>query len=460
MTEQISPRRVVVTGMGVVSSLGTTLEELWAGCRSGRSGVRPTKADEPYPVSHVAPVDSFTGKIQDFGELPDAKKKAIRKGIKLMAREIQLGVAAAQKAIADARLDEAREAGLLPPRRVGVSFSSDYVYTTSKELTDGILACRAADGSLDMPRWPQDGLPKMTPLWQLKYLTNMPASHMTIYNELHASAHDVTNREASFGAALGEAVEKIKAGKTDAMLVGATGSRLESIRLAAFLNEGELSASLFDRSTESVSRPFDKRRDGAIPGEGSAALFIEDLESAKKRGATIYAEVGGGVCRGAFRHARDVDGWTSNDCQIAQTFEDARDSIALALRALFRKCGISPSDVGFVDANARGDVRLDAAEAAALREVFGDALDSTPTTTLAGLLGNPGCGSGAIQTVAAILSLQNNALVPVANLEEQDPACPVPAVREFGGPTGDSFVKICAQNVGQASAVYVKRYVD
>ncbi|MBR5243011.1 MAG: hypothetical protein IKW13_02140, partial [Thermoguttaceae bacterium] len=217
--------------------------------------------------------------------------------------------------------------------------------------------------------------------------------------------------------------------------------------------------SLLDRSTESVSRPFDKRRDGAIPGEGSAALFVEDLESAQKRGATIYAEVVGGVGRGSFRHARDVDGWTSNDCQIAQTFEDARDSIALTLRALFRKCGISPSDVGFVDANARGDVRLDAAEAAALREVFGDALDSTPTTALAGLLGNPGCGSGAIQTVAAILALQNNALVPVANLEEQDPACPVPAVREFGGPTGDSFVKICAQNVGQASAVYVKRYV-
>ena len=89
--------------MGVVSSLGTTLEELWLGCREGRSGVRSTKADEPYPVSHVAPVDQFTGKIQDFGELPDAKKKTIRKGIKLMSREIQLAVAAAQKALADAR---------------------------------------------------------------------------------------------------------------------------------------------------------------------------------------------------------------------------------------------------------------------------------------------------------------------------------------------------------------------
>jgi len=460
MTEQNSPRRVVVTGMGVVSSLGTTLEELWAGCREGRSGVRPTRADEPYPVSNVAPVDDFSGKIQDFGELSDAKKKAIRKGIKLMAREIQIGVAAAQKALADARLDEARLDGALPPRRVGVAFSSDYVYTTPQELLDAIAACRAADGSLDAPRWPQDGLTKMTPLWQLKYLTNMPASHITIYNELYASAHDVTNREAAFGVALGEAIEKVKAGKADGMLVGATGSRLESVRLAAFLKEGELAADLLDRSTESVSRPFDKRRVGAIPGEGAGALFIEELESAKKRGATIYAEVVGGAYRGSFRHARDVDGWKTNDRQIAQTFDDARDSIASTLRALLRKCGVSPSDVGFIDANARGDVRLDAAEAAALREVFGDALDSIPTTALAGLLGNPGCGSGAIQTVAAILSLRNDALVPVANLEEQDPACPVAAVREFGGPTGDSFVKICAQNVGQASAVYVKRYVD
>ncbi|MBR4833849.1 MAG: beta-ketoacyl-[Thermoguttaceae bacterium] len=460
MTKQHSPRRVVVTGMGVVSSLGTTLEELWNSCVSGRSGVRATKADEPYPVSNVAPVDAFSGKIQDFGEMPDAKKKAIRKGLKLMAREIQLAVAAAQKAVADARLDAAREEGLLPPRRVGVSFASDYVYTTSKELIDGIVACRAEDGSLDAPRWPQDGLPKMTPIWQLKYLTNMPASHITIYNELFASAHDVTNREASFGVALGEAVEKVKSGKADAMLVGATGSRLESVRLAAFLNEGELADDLLDRSTDSVSRPFDKRRRGAIPGEGSAAVFIEELESAKKRGATIYAEIVGGTYRGSFRHAREVDGWTSNDCQIAQTFEDARDSIASALRALFRKCGISPSDVGFIDASARGDVRLDAAEAAALREVFGDALDSIPTTALSGLLGNPGCGCGAIQTVAAILSLQNDALVPVANLDELDSACPISPVREFGGPTGDSFVKICAQSVGQASALYLKRCAD
>lgn len=460
MIKQPSPRRVVVTGMGVVSSLGTTLEELWNSCREGRSGVRPTKADEPYPVSNVAPVDGFSGKIQDFGELSDAKKRAIRKGLKLMAREIQLGVAAAQKALADARFDEARSEGLLPPRRVGVSFSSDYILTTSDELVAGIDACRDANGSFEPERWAQDGLTKMTPLWQLKYLTNMTASHITIYNELYASAHGVNNREASFGVALGEAIEKVKSGKTDGMLVGATGTRLHSVRLAEFLNEGELADDLLDRSTDSVSRPFDKRRRGAIPGEGAAAVFIEELESAKRRGATIYAEVVGGAYRGSFRHARDVDGWATADCQIAQTFEDARDSIASALRALLRKCGISPNDVGFVDANARGDVRLDAAEAAALREVFGDTLDSIPTTALAGLLGNPGCGCGAIQTVAAILSLRNDALVPVANLEEQDPACPVSAVREFGGPTGDSFVKICAQNVGQASALYVKRYAD
>lgn len=468
MDNQKTPRRVVVTGMGVVSSVGSTLDALWSACRDGRSGVRPTTADESHPLSCVAPVDDFTGKIQDFGELDDAKKKAIRKGLKLMAREIQIGVAAAQKAIADSALGDA-----LPSNRVGVSFSSDYVLTTPQELTDAVAACRDENGAFEYPRWNADGMTKMTPLWQLKFLTNMAASHITIYNAFWGPAHDITNREASFGAALGEAVEKIRSGKADAMVVGATGTRIHPVRLVDAIKEGEIADDIIktpgadDSFVEpTVSRPFDARRRGAIPGEGAGALVIEDAESAKRRGAKIYAEIVGGAYRGVVRHARDfsdVSETTAKNgagCNFHFSPEDVREAIRLSLKALMQKCGISPSDVGFIDANARADVALDAAEAAALRDVFGDALDSIPTTSLKGHIGNPGAGAGVIETVAGILALQENALFPTLNYETPDPSCRLDVVREFGRPTGDSFVKICAQTVGQASAVYVRRWYD
>lgn len=463
MSNSTSRRRVVVTGMGVVSSVGSTLETLWQACRDGRSGVRPTTESEFYPLSCVAPVDEFTGKIEDFGPLDGSKKKAIRKGLKLMAREIQLGVAAAQKAIADAELADAS----IPSERVGVSFSSDFVVTTPQEFADAFAACRDADGAFEFARWNVDGMTKMTPLWQLKFLTNMAASHITIYNEFFGPAHDITNREASFGAALSEAVEKIRSGRADAMVVGATGTRVHPLRLVDAIKEGEIADNIVKtpgaaRSfvEPTVSRPFDARRRGAIPGEGSGALTIEDAETAKKRGAKIYAEVVGGACRGVVRHARDFSDVSTAGCDFRFSPEDVRESIRAALRALLRKCGVSANEIGFIDANARGDVALDAAEAAALRDVFGDAIDSIPTTSLKGHIGNPGAGAGAIETVAGVLALQKDALFPTLNFETPDPNCRLNVVRSFGAPTGDSFVKICAQTVGQASAVFVKRWIE
>ncbi|MCF0234209.1 MAG: beta-ketoacyl-[acyl-carrier-protein] synthase family protein, partial [Thermoguttaceae bacterium] len=394
---------------------------------------------------------------EDFDENDPAKKKAIRKGLKLMAREIQLGVAAAQKALGVAAFGDFH-----PANRVGVSFSSDYIVTTPQELIAGVAACRDLSGVFEDSRWSADGLTKMTPLWQLKFLTNMAASHITIYNAFYGPAHDITNREASFGAALGEAVEKIRAGRADAMVVGATGSRIHPSRLVSAIKEGELSSRIVKGAGASgefdVCRPFDAARRGAIPGEGAGAIIIEDAESAKKRGAKIYAEVVGGAYRGVVRHAGKISGKVvSRDLVCSR--EDAREAIRLTLSSLFNKCGVSPKDVGFVNANARGDVLLDAAEAAALRDVFGDSIDSVPTTSLKGHIGNPGAGAGAIETVAGILALQENALFPTLNYETPDPACNLNVAREYGAPTGDSFVKICAQSIGQASAVYIRRWV-
>ncbi|MBQ9874196.1 MAG: beta-ketoacyl-[Thermoguttaceae bacterium] len=456
-------RRVVITGMGATSALGSTLEELWRAARDGICAVRSTTENETYPTTHVAPIDSFQGKIQDFGELDDSKKKAIRKGIKLMSREIQLGVASAQRAIADASLD-----GQYPSARVGVSFASDYIVTTPQELIDAIAACRkeSEDGEevFDGSHWRENGLSKMTPLWQLKYLTNMVASHITIYNEFLGPAFDMTNREASFSAALGDAAETIKSGRADAMIVGATGSRVHPYRIIEAIKNGEIAPEIVKgvgTGGDGVSRPFDARRTGAIPGEGAGAVALETLEAAQKRGAKIYAEVCGGVYRGVFKRAKDCPSAAVNPTEtprdLALTAEGAREAIRLTLARLVEKCGVSLDSIGHISANARGDVALDSAEALALRDVFGAKLDDIPVCALKGATGNPGAGGGAIETIASVLALQNGTLYPTLGYETPDPNCPVAPVRESGILAGDSFIKICANSLGQASAALIRK---
>ena len=454
MNTQDVSRRVVVTGMGVASSIGSTVEDLWLSCVESRSGIRPTREDETLPLASVAPVDAFTGKIQDFGALDDSKKKAIRKGVKLMAREIQMGVASAQLA-----LEHAKIAAPLPSRRVGVSFASDYVVTPPQEVVAAMVACREyVDGKpvLNFEKWRELGIENMTPLWQLKYLTNMSASHITIYNEFFGPAFDVTNREASFAVALAEAVETIKSGRADYMIVGATGTRIHPYRFVDALKYGEISPSVLkngvsNSNATACARPFDARRNGAIPGEGAGAIFIETAESALARGAKIYAEIVGGAHRGVVKRS-------AQRADLVSTRESLRESFRLALNALVEKTGLKPSELGSVNANARGDVALDAAEALALRDVFGDEMDRIPVASLKGHLGNPGAGSGAIEMIAGLLALDRNALFATLNYEEPDPNCPVSPTREFGVAPGDSFVKLCANSIGQTSAVLARRF--
>ncbi len=178
----LNSRRVVVTGLGAVSPLGNTTESLWAALTAGTSGIRPLTS---IPTDHLtAPYGGecidFTGNIDDFGELDKLTKRSIKKGLRVMCREIQLGVAVAQEALRNANL----QMGDYNPERTGVVYGSDYIMTLPEEFLDGIQNCLDHDQQFDFDRWAENGLPKVSPLWLLKYLPNMPASHIAIYNDL------------------------------------------------------------------------------------------------------------------------------------------------------------------------------------------------------------------------------------------------------------------------------------
>ncbi|NCY01564.1 MAG: beta-ketoacyl-[acyl-carrier-protein] synthase family protein [Planctomycetia bacterium] len=303
-----SSRRVVITGMGVVCPLGLTPEDLWAGLVEGRSGVGPLESFPcgGLPLHHAAEARAFTGDIDNFGPLAAETKKAIRKGLKVMCRESQMAVAAAQRALHHSGLFAADAAAAgVQPERFGCVFGSDYMLTLPEDFTASVAKCRGADGRFAFDRWAADGMPQLTPLWLLKYLPNMPASHIAIYNDLRGPSNSLTLREASGHLALGEATITIQRGAADVMVVGATGTRVHPMKTVHALQSEQVALpdggppGGRDDDPAGWSRPFDRGRKGMVLGEGAAVFIVEEFEHARRRGATIHGEILGHAARNA-----------------------------------------------------------------------------------------------------------------------------------------------------------------
>ena len=435
----MSDRRVVVTGIGVVCPLGLTPEDLWTGLVEGRSGVGPIELFSPagLPLRHAAEARCFSGAIDEFGSLDGERKKAIRKGLKVMCRESQMAVAAAQRALHDA----GDAAGFHPPERFGCVFGSDYMLTLPEDFTAGVAACRAADGSFDFDRWAPDGMPMLNPLWLLKYLPNMPASHIAIYNDLRGPSNSLTLREAAGHLAVGEACVTIQRGMADIMVAGATGTRVHPMKTVHALQTEQVA--LPDGQNDdpaSWSRPFDRARRGMVLGEGAAVLILEELSHAERRGARIRAELVGHAAVAAV----DRGG-------IGRRRTALRHAFGTALRS----AGIDPGQVGHVHAHGLSTVTGDREEAAALADVFGAAWPRVPVVAAKSHFGNLGAGSGLVECIASILACERGELFPLLNYETADGDCPIHAARA-GTPAGGCFVSAAVTPQGQAGAVAVR----
>lgn len=431
-------RRVVVTGIGVISPLGNTLESYWQALTAGTSGVRrfASVPTDNLPTTVAAEAWDFSGEIGDFGELDGVRKKAIRKALKLMCRESQMAVAAAQRAVTDAQLD----LGSYDPERSGCVFGSDYMMTMPQEFVDGITKC-LVDGKFDYSRWGTDGLSQMTPLWMLKYLPNMPGSHIAIFNDFRGPSNSLTHREASSNLAIGEAVHTIQRGSADRMIAGSTGTRVHPMKAVHAAQTEQLAPGSGDPAQ--ASRPFDKNRAGMVLGEGAGALMLEELETALARGATIYAEVAGAGSSAA-----------SDKNSVGQ-----RDvALANAMRAALRDAGATPDEVGHINAHGLGSVSSDIAEAKALRAVLGERAQKTPLVAPKSFFGNLGAGSGVVELAASVLALHHGHLFPVLNYETPDPECPVAAVTNSDVGAGRSALSLSVTPQGQASVVMLKAY--
>ena len=246
-------RRVVVTGLGIVSPLGSDLGEFWSALIAGRSGVEPL-ANLPAldgKVVYGGECRQFAGEIDNFGELEKELKKSIRKALKMMCRESMMAVAASQHAIADAGFGATQ----MEPERSGVVFGSDYMLSPPDDFISAMKKAGIGAGGFDFSKWGTDGLRDMNPLWMLSYLPNMPASHVAIFNDLQGPNNSLTMREASGLMAIREAAQTIARGHADRMVAGATGTRIHSFKTVHAAQTEQLANPAL--APHEASRPFD-----------------------------------------------------------------------------------------------------------------------------------------------------------------------------------------------------------
>jgi 3-oxoacyl-[acyl-carrier-protein] synthase II len=431
-----SQRRVVITGLGAICPLGDTPEGIFSALQAGQSGVGPLQALPAggLPVNIAAEARCFTGDAENYGPVDKELKKTVRKSQKVMCREIQMGVAAAMRALF--------HSGLIPDRkyvseRTGCVFGSDYMLTDPDEFTPGVAVCAGGTHDFDFHKWATDAFPKLYPLWLLKYLPNMPAAHVSILNDLQGPNNSVTLREASSNSAIGEAFRTIARGHADVMVTGATGTRVQIMKSIHAVQTEELAKA--DDPTK-ATRPFDKQRTGMVMGEGAGSIIIEELSHAQARGATIYGEVLG--------HASAT---VANRQRVA----DRARALELVLQGCLRDANKTARDIGHIHAHGLGTQSCDVAEATAISRVFGSQEQQPWVVTAKSAFGNLGAASGVVELIASVMALRSGTLFPVQNYETPDPACPIRVNTSNSTAAGNCFINLSVTPQGQASGMLI-----
>lgn len=416
------PRDIVITGAGVVSPIGIGCEPFWESLVAGVSGIRP-----------VDLFDASSLKVRFGGQIPDFDPKQYvrpRKSLKVMSREIQLGFAAADLAMADAGLAE----GSVEPERLGVVFGSDMIYADLEDLAQTYRRS-ARDGEFDFHLWSEAIQEELHPLWLLKHLPNMAASHIAIALDARGPNNSMVLGDVSSLLAIAEAASVIQRGWADVMLAGGTGCRLHPTALVA---RGDALLSHRSDDFQAACRPFDLDRDGLVNGEGAGAIVLESRGHAERRGARIRGELLATAVRCEPRARRM--GLTGH-------------SLRQALRAVCAAAELSPDHVGHVNAHGVGTVEMDRAEARAIAAELGQ----VPVTAPKASFGHLGAGGGAVELVASLLGLERGLVPATRNYRTPDPECPVNVVHGealAGRPATAVKVNLCS--TGQAVAVAVR----
>ncbi len=423
----MNKREVVITGISVLSPIGIDADSYWNSLVEDKSG-----------VSYLESIHTELERRPIGSETPDFHPKDYikpKKNVKVMSRDIQMGVVSALLSCRDANLvfEGDVEARSVDPERVGCVFGCDLIGTELEFLKDAIRAGVSADGKYDFSTWGAASMETIMPLWMLKYLPNMVASHIAIALDARGPNNTQTLDRGSSLAALMEACRIIERGAADVMIAGGVGNKINPSILA---RGGAYSLAPWSENPTENPRPYDSDRQGTVVGEGAAAFVLETKEHAQARGAKIYATILG--------YAEALD--------PTAKFGIRQEAIEKSIRLALERGDRTVDDLGHVNANALG-VPEDALEAQGLKNVVGE----TPVFSACGHYGNLGSGAGAIELVASLLAIQKGVLPATRNCAQIASDCPINVVhKEPLELKKTTFVKASHANTGRSFALLLE----
>jgi 3-oxoacyl-[acyl-carrier-protein] synthase II len=371
--------RVVITGLGAITPLGHTVDELWDGLTAGRSGItRITQFDASLLPCQIA------GEVKNF----EPGKYINIKEARRMSRCSQFVLATAKEAIQDAGL----EGGLPDPERTGVLLGT--AVGGLEKLDEGIRALRT------------QGYAKVSPFIPSAIIANMSAHHLSqTYRALGPLSTMVTACAAGTQA-IGEAAEVIRRGSADMMLTGGVEATVTDFMIGGFCAMRALPVNFNDRP-DKASRPFNKDREGFIFSEGCAILVLESLDLAQRRGAKIYAEILGVSS-------------SSDAYHVAAPDPEAAGAVR-AIQWALRDAGISSDEVEYINAHGTSTPANDATESLAIKKVFGERAPRIPVSSTKSMIGHPMGAAGAVEAIACVKTLTTGMIHPTINYENPDP---------------------------------------
>jgi 3-oxoacyl-[acyl-carrier-protein] synthase II len=376
----MTEKRVVVTGIGVVTPIGKGLEEYWDALSRGKGGIGRLTAFDPSPFS-----SQIGGEVKDFdpGEYMDSKQA------KRMDRFCQLGVAAAKLALDDSGLELGKE----DPTRIGVYVGSGIGGLTTIEQQHKVFLEKGPGrvSPLLVPMMIIDLLPG-----QIAMIFGLKGPNLAIVTACATSAH-----------CIGDATWAIRNGMADVMVAGGAEASTTELGLAGFCSMRALSTR--NDAPEKASRPFDKERDGFIIAEGGGVVVLEELERAKARGARIHGEVIGYGCSADAHHLTAP----------APGGEGAARSMKMALDY----AGIKPEEVDYINAHGTSTPLNDKFETMAIKSAFGERAYKVPVSSTKSMHGHLLGAAGVVEVAACLLAMKNRLIPPTINYEYPDPDC-------------------------------------
>ena len=389
-------RRVVITGMGVITPLGHTVAELYASQLEGRTAVGPlTRFDaRTMPTTFASEVKNF--ELDKY--IPDRGRYA-HCGV-----NTQFAIGATKDALADAGLlDE----GKGDRGRMGVYLGSGEGAEDFPALINSIALATGESGKADPATFQREILQVLSRDREAEVEMHTTCGHLAHLFALDGPNFACQTACAASSQAIGEAAELIRAGDADVIAAGGSHSMLHPLGITGFNRLTALSQR--NESPRTASRPFDLTRDGFVIGEGAGIVMLEELEHAKKRGATIYAEVTG-------------YGTTADAYRMTDPHPQGKGAVRAMADAL-TDAGLKPTDIGYINAHGTSTHANDSAETAAIKSVFGEYAYRLPVSSSKSMLGHLIAAAGVVELVISVMALRKGVLPPTINYETPDPEC-------------------------------------